>query len=84
MPDRQTLLDRMRGAYGKSQAGARIWIEDFQLRSVHDGVAVVTYVEWQEVGGQKRGRLSTAVLRARDDARNGVEWLHVHETWLPR
>jgi len=64
MPDRQTLLDRMRGAYGKSQAGARIWIEDFQLRSVHDGVAVVTYVEWQEVGGQKRGRLSTAVLRA--------------------
>ncbi len=84
MTGHQALLDGMRGAHGKTPVQARIWIENFELRRVEGDVAIVTYEEWQEIAGQKRGRLSTAVFRAREDARNGVEWLHVHETWLPR
>ncbi len=81
---RQALIDGMLPTHGKAPADARIWIESFELRWQAEGVAVVTYEHWQEVGGQQRGRLTTTVFRDREDTPNGVEWLHVHETWLPR
>ena len=46
-----------------------------------DELALATYEEWQEIDGKINARLSTVLLRAKADAPNGVEWLHVHETW---
>lgn len=80
---RSELLAGIRGGHG-SKEDFRIRIENLVYRmGVRGGVAVVTYEEWQEEGGEDRGRVSTAVLHERPDAPNGVEWLHVHETWLP-
>ncbi len=46
--------------------------------------ALFTYEEWQMRTGQPaRGLLSTVVFGRDDHARNGLRWLHVHETWLP-
>lgn len=79
------LLDDLRTAHGRWSGGppGRIWIEDVQVRDEDADRAVVVYVEWQESDGVTRGRISSAVFRRRADAPAGVEWLHLHETWVP-
>ncbi len=82
---RLDLLQRLRQSFGRNQSKPmRIWVENFSSRPLAQGLQVVTYEEWQEQpDGDKRGRLSTALLRRKLDLPNGVEWVHVHETWLP-
>ena len=85
--ERAALVDGLRGAHGRwrpeGKSGGRIWIENVDVRHASDGMTAVTYEEWQEVDGRVRGRLSTALFGAKPGAPNGLEWLHVHETWLP-
>lgn len=84
--ERGPLLDGLRGAYGRwrsIEGGGRIWIENFDLRHVEAETALATYEEWQQEGDGKRGRLSTVLFRRKNGTPNGVEWLHVHEVWLP-
>ena len=81
--DRQGVLDGLRGAHGGCGDDLRIWTENAAGRRVAGTVWLVTYEEWQERDGETLGRLSTALFRAAADAPNGVQWLHVHETWLP-
>ena len=85
--EREPLIERLRGAYGSWATGSerpgRIWIEKLRVRRSVEDWAIVTYEEWQQVGGETRGRISTAVFGRREGTPNGVEWLHVHETWLP-
>ena len=49
---------------------------------------VANYEEWQKNSKTEtpanNGRLSTAVLINDDSAPNGLKWVHVHETWLPK
>lgn len=52
------------------------------LHSVGD-CTLISYEERHDLGGEVSARLATALLRARAGTPNGVEWLHVHETWLP-
>ena len=79
---RNPLLESLRGMHG-AHKGQRIWIENVQLRHQADNLALVTYEEWQEVAENKTGRLSTVLFQVKPDTPNGLEWLHVHETWLP-
>lgn len=84
--DRARLLEAVGAAHGGRRRGGepiRIWIESYEGRAVSTDVHLATYQEWQAEGGRIRGRLSTALFRRRDGAPNGVEWVHVHETWLP-
>ena len=62
----------------------RIWIEGFQLRLVSGNLALATYEEWQEVEGQVTARLSSALFQRKENTPNGLVWLHVHETRLPK
>ena len=83
--DRESLIAALRSSHGqwaKEGEPGKIWIEHYRLMHTEGSVALVTYEEWQEVGGESRGRLSTALFRLREGTPNGVEWLHVHETWL--
>ena len=79
--DRAMLLANLREAHGARAVGIRI--ENYTAREIGGGLCLATYEEWQDDEREVRGRLSTALFRARDDAPHGVEWLHVHETWLP-
>jgi len=64
--------------------GFRIWIENVHVRAIPGGYALATYEEWQDTtGGAPRGRLSSALFCERVGTPNGLEWVHVHETWLP-
>lgn len=65
---------------GKS---GKIWIRNPQIRARGRGWASATYEEWQEVEGTVRARVSTVLFRTAPNRPNDIEWVHVHETWMP-
>ncbi len=71
------------GSWSENEKPGRIWIRDIRSRAVGESHYLATYEEWQQTDGAPRGRLSTVLFREKDDAPNGVEWIHLHETWLP-
>lgn len=73
----------LRGAFGSWKAGDSIGVSDVTLRHAHADLALLTYVETQRQGDSETARLSTVLMRQREATPNGVEWLHVHETWIP-
>lgn len=82
MVPRSEILASIRRAHGSKPADFVIRTERCQFRAGSRRLGVVTYEEWHEEGGESRGRISTAVLQDRADTPQGVEWVHVHETWL--
>jgi hypothetical protein len=76
--ERAELVAHLRAAHG-ARPGLRIRIENPRIRHETCGLTIATYEEWQEAGDKTTGRLSSAVFRDRGE---GVEWVHVHETWL--
>ena len=83
---RAELLLRLRAAHSTqrdSEPPLRIWVENVQARPLAPELIHATYEEWQETGGEVKGRLSTALLRSADGTPNNLGWVHVHEVWLP-
>ncbi len=77
------LTARIEGAHGvQSDVPFSIRIENCRLRVADASYCLGTYEEWNERDGATTARLSTALLRANADLRHGLEWLHLHETWL--
>ena len=76
--DRASLVSHLRSAHG-ARPGLHIRIENPRIHHEAGGLTIATYEEWQEQGSVTTGHLSSAVFRDRAD---GVEWVHVHETWL--
>lgn len=76
-------LKKAHTSRANSEKPYRVWIKNVRIRAVDDGIFIVSYEEWQESKGETRGRLSTALFREKPATPNGVEWLHVQETWLP-
>jgi hypothetical protein len=84
--ERRPLLRELEAAHGIHRAddlGFRIEVRDFRQRFTQGALCLVTYEEWQHLSGSATGRRSSAWFRTRSDTPHGVEWLHVHETWLP-
>ncbi len=82
--DRAALVAELEAAHGgRAGKGLRIWIENSQARQVLGDFCLVTYEEWHETAGERSARLSSALFRRRRRLPNRVEWLHLHETWLP-
>lgn len=79
---RSEILASVRGAHGSKSQDFAIRTGECHFRIGSRRMGVVFYEEWHEEGGERRGRISTAVFQDRADAPNGVEWVHVHETWL--
>lgn len=77
----EALMASLRQAHN-SRPGFRLWVKAVVARPLAAELALVTYEEWQEIEGKVNGRVSTAVFRQKANAPHGVEWLHVHETWL--
>ncbi len=78
-----TVIGWLRGGYG-SRPNFRLWTDKIVVRHQQGDLALATYEEWQTIDDQENVRLSTTLLRANASAPAGVEWLHVHETWLRR
>ena len=84
--DRTALLSEFEASHGllaPQAADFRIWIENCRcVRSLGDR-ALVLSEEWHSLGGATSARLTTALFERHPDTPNGVNWAHVHETWLP-
>ena len=80
---RAELIPGLEQAHGVEANDFRIWIENCEVRWSDAQACVGTYEEWQESAGVKIGRLSSILFRRNDAKRNGLEWVHLHETWLP-
>lgn len=82
---RDELVDRVWKAYGahaKASRPFKVWVERFEGRPLSDELHLAMYEEWQWVDARTRVRQTSAIFRKSEQARNGVEWVHVHETWL--
>ena len=87
LTERAALIGELKAAHGSlggSEPPFVIEVRNFRNRRTDGELCLVTYEEWQQREVQTTGRLSSAWFRARKGTPNGVEWLHVHETWLPQ
>ena len=81
--DRSAVLGSIRAAYGRDEPDEfDIEIRNVEVRHRVGDYATVRYEEWQETPEEHTGRVSTALLRAADDAPGGLVWLDLHETWI--
>lgn len=80
------LIPQLKMAHGlrrNSEFTFHIMIKNFDCRFARSRMALVTYEEWHEFKGKINARLSSAIFRPKAGTPNGLEWLHVHEVWLP-
>ena len=84
LTERDAVLAAVRSGHGRDpERSFAIEIRNLRSRPVAEGLALVTYEEHQTSSGEHKGWQSSALFRVRDGLPNGVEWLHVHETYLP-
>lgn len=81
LSDCATVLSWLREGYG-TRPDFQLWTEQIVLRHHTSNLVLATYEEWQQTPGSQTVRLASALFQRRLEAPHGVEWLHVHETWL--
>jgi hypothetical protein len=80
--DRDAVVEHVRSSRASCDDGFAISIEDIRQGWQDADTIVVFYVEAQLRGGKHSRRQSSAVFTTSSSAPNGVEWRHLHETWL--
>jgi len=63
-------------------ADFRIRIQNCRVRFGDAACCLGTYEEWQHLSEATTARLSTVLFRRHGGARSGLQWHHLHETWL--
>ncbi|MHA1307907.1 MAG: DUF4440 domain-containing protein [Candidatus Heimdallarchaeota archaeon] len=71
------------GSHEKDKISYELWVQNINCRLIENNLCLVTYEEWGRVDGEINARLSSALFRKKEGTINGVEWIHVHETFLP-
>jgi hypothetical protein len=80
--DRASVVDHVRSARGKVAPGFSIEIQDIWSAFEDEMSILACYVEVQWRNGQWSRRRSSVLLTRNSSAPLGVEWRHLHETWL--
>ena len=80
--DRDAVVDHVRTSRASCDDGFAISIDDIRPGWQDADTIVVFYVEAQLRAGKHSRRQSSAVFTTSSSAPNGVEWRHLHETWL--
>jgi len=85
LADRDAVLKAVHSGHGRNpDQDFHIEIRKVRSRTVGEGMVLVTYEEHQDTGAETRAWLSSALFRSREEMPNGVEWVHVQETYLPQ
>jgi hypothetical protein len=79
---RAAVVDHVRTSRASCDDSFAISIEDIRPGWQSADTIVVFYVEAQKRAGKHSRRQSSAVFTTSSSAPNGVEWRHLHETWL--
>jgi len=77
---RDSLIAGLRDAYGSKPKSFRIDIRNCQLFHQSGSTYLVRYEEWQTTEDTQTARISTVSMV---ESPNGLQWQHVHETWMP-
>jgi hypothetical protein len=80
--DRDAVVAYVRDNRGTFEGDYAIEIADIRRAWEASGAIAVTYIEKQERRGEKTARRATALFIESSSAPNGVEWRHLHETWM--
>ena len=83
---REKLLQQLRAGYAShkdDEIEYQLWVKNIRCRLVEGNLCLLTYEEWGKVHGKVTARLSSALFRKNNEAINGVEWIHVHEVYIP-
>ncbi|TPL43602.1 DUF4440 domain-containing protein [Mesorhizobium sp. B2-4-6] len=80
--DREAVVGHVRANRGAFDGDFDIEITDIHLVWEDRHAVLVTYVEWQRRAGARTARLASAFFTENPSAPNGVEWRHLHETWM--
>ena len=83
---RDEVITQIKSGYGSRKDDVipyRLWVQNIECRLVENNFCLVIYEEWGEVAGELNARLSSALFRKNDSAINEVEWVHVHEVFIP-
>lgn len=78
--DRAGILAAVRAGRGSREVEIRV--ENARILWRVGAVTCARYDERHTGAGRRSLRRSTALFREAEAAPNGVEWLHVHETWV--
>jgi len=80
--NRNAVLGLVRASRATFDGDFVVSIEDIRSGWQTDDLIVLTYVEAQQRAGKQSRRRSSAFFTVNSSAPNGVEWRHLHETWL--
>ena len=83
---REEIIKQIRNGYGSrkdDEVPYRLWVKDIQCRMIEGNLCLVTYEEWGEIRSKINARLSSALFRKKNGTANSVEWVHVHEVYIP-
>ncbi|MBL0371988.1 hypothetical protein JJB09_08105 [Rhizobium sp. KVB221] len=80
--DRQALVGYVRDCRDTFDGDFSIDISDIRPVWESDDAIVVSYIEKQQRKGVKTARRATALFTKSSSAPSGVEWRHLHETWM--
>ena len=78
-----TEFEALHGQLADKAGQFEIAVENFRCLRDLGETLLCSYEEWHRLGGESSARLTTVLYGRNPDAPLGVEWLHVHETWLP-
>ena len=83
--ERAAVLESLKGALGRwNNSPEKIEIRKISPLLLAGGWILVRYEEWHLPSlGEPEGRISTASFRSNSEAPLGLEWVRLHETWLP-
>jgi hypothetical protein len=80
--ERESVVAYVRGNRATFDGDFSIEIADIRPAWETDGAILVTYAEKQDRRGERTARRATALFAESSSAPNGVEWRHLHETWM--
>jgi hypothetical protein len=80
--ERDATIELIRSNRASFNGDFSIKIEDIRSGWEAADMIVVTYIEAQVKGGKSSRRQASALFTSSSSAPNGVEWRHLHETWL--
>ena len=82
MLDRDAVVGYVRDNRGTFDGDYAIEIADIRPAWEANGAIAVTYIEKQQRRGISTARRASALFTESSSAPNGVEWRHLHETWM--
>jgi len=80
--DRPETIELIRANRASFHGNFSIEISDIRATFETEDMIVLTYVEAQMRADKYSRRQASALFTASSSAPNGVEWQHLHETWL--